>query len=248
MGFVWLLLLLLIPTSLVYCATVTIKMLRNRRATSDPQSISKNRRRWLSQLSFSAAVIAACFAALFFSGGLYSMSMTFQMSHISGATAATNHEGDTRVWISTDSPEKITFTGEKAITLNKNSGAYTNSAQSVVAEVLDKPNSILFKYNDAYIPPEYRANSVEEVGYLVQVRHFSKESSAHYTNDAHAYYHCIEVMICDDTNVLAQETFQGGLDPDTTGPDTIGPAPTAQVSKWVGEQLERLALGKASGV
>jgi hypothetical protein len=241
MGFVFLLMLLLIPASLVFAVIVTIKMLRSTRLNQKPHYIAADKRDWRNQLLVSAAVIAVCLAVLFFSGTFHSMSMTFQMSHISGVSAASNREGDTSVRIWTpDSSQEVIFPGGKAITLNINYGAYTNSGQDFVAGVLDIPNDILFRYDGRYIPIEYRANNAEEVGYLIEVRHFSEESNLLYTNGAHAYIHCIEVIICDDKNILAQETFKGYLDPKTTGDDTIGPAPDKQVSEWVKAQLDRL--------
>jgi hypothetical protein len=240
MGFVFLLMLLLIPASLVFSVIVTIKMLRSTRLNQDPKYIAADKRDWRNQLLVSAAVMVVCLAVLFFSGKFHSMSMTLQMSHISGVSAANNREGDTSVRIWTRNSNEVTFPGGKAVTLNINYGAYTNSAQEFVAGVLDIPNDILFRYDGAYIPEEYRANSAEQVGYLIEVRHFSKESNMRYTNGAHAYIHCIEVTICDDKDILAQETFEGFLDSDTTGDDTIGPAPEEQVNEWVKAQLDRL--------
>ena len=219
------LLVVLMPVSVVF-AIVTVARGLGRRGREGMKE----------RLLVSAAVFVVCLGVLFFTGRFFSLAMTFRMPQISGAS----HSGISGP-LKLDSRDPLDFTGKKAVTLTVSFGAYTNAAQEIAGIPGQWAVETLFKYSHDYIPAEYRAAGVEDVGYVVVVRHYATKSTVKYTNGATAWSHDVEVTICNDQGCPAHTVFEGGYRASTgTSGGILGPAPTGAVREWVADQLARL--------
>ena len=244
MNIISLFLLILIPVSIVFAVVALIKMLKYKRGGSSNDLRQRDLKyRPRRRLIVSSLVVVACFAVLFFYGKLYSLAMTIQMPSITGILSDGNIN-DNIDEIRLNSDNEFELTGNRAVVFNYNFGAGTNWGQEVFLSIDGFIGEHLFRYSDDYIPEVYRTASASDVGYIVFIRHSAADSGQRYTNGAKAYIHIIEVIICDDRNILAEKTFKGGVAPSTTQSETLGPAPDREVSEWVAQQLDRITSQK----
>ena len=239
MGIISLLMLVAVPVSLVFAIVFLIQTLKQGRDGGKASSKQDSK----FKLIISAAICVACLAVLIFTGKFYSLYMTMQMPPISGIQSAWGMNPDSNA-MRLNTSEDIELTGTKAVTFNENFGASINTGQDVFFIVDNFPSAHLFRYSDQYIPGECRAAGASEVGFIVFIKHSAIHTGAEYTNNAKAFRHVIEVRICDDKNILAEKTFTGNLESETTGSDTLGPAPDKEVSEWVAGQLAKFSSEK----
>ncbi len=235
MGLIAFLLLILIPASLVF---VVLSIVQKRRRSHDARLGKPNYQR---RIIIFSVVPVVCIAVLFFTGKFYSLSMTFQMPYV--YYQQLNNNSPETEFVARDG--RI-FTGDKAVTVNENFGAHINFGQEIFRSIDGLISERLFRYSDEYIPEQYRASSVSDVGYFVFIRHYAENGDLAYINGARAFAHYIDVVICDNGGVLAEETFKGNFEATTSGSDTLGPAPDSAVSEWIEEQLARFISERPS--
>jgi hypothetical protein len=254
MALIAVLMLIAIPVSFAYAVLCVVRLFMIRQAAQGYVSGFRGARLSLDDLKYRIiiplTVMVLCFGVLFFTNKFYSLSMTFQMPeecrYLSDHKTLQELDGPVigrTVYFkgSDSSSQNAPLNGTKAVTVQKNFGAYSNTAMQTVGVIFDLPNELLFKFSGEYIPKEYRAKDFEDVGYLVVVKH-SATLRNEYTSGAKAYSHDVEVFICDDKTVLAAATFTGTIKGSTTlkSGDVIGDVPSEAISQWVAAELDRL--------
>jgi hypothetical protein len=202
----------------------------------------------LQKITIAAAVLVVGIAAPLFAGRFTSIALSLQMPeeyryvHYTDMSVFDHNRGIELTFGGHDAPA---LSGTKAVTVHRNFGAYTNVAMSAVGTILEMPSRGLFWASHEYIPTEFRANSTEEVGYLIVVEHEAQETSLEYENGARAYRHNIHVFICNNTSLLAETTFGGNVMSSTSSPSNSAvmgdPPGSDEISEWVAQELARVA-------